>query len=259
MPNKIAMIGKTFGHWMVLEERKSKSGRPEYLCRCVCGVERWVNGVNLRNGRSKCCGCIKPRTKVITNKENYGHLHTEETKEKLRECTIRQYKTRPYEAAFNTLVSNAKRRNLECDLTYEDYLSFTQIKFCTYCGAEVFWVERSGHKWSQKQNLDRRDNTKGYLKTNLTVCCWRCNNIKRNHFTYEQFIEIGKLIRLWGFPNSTKGFPSYLNCAFCPSQTYLQKASKIPGFNEYVCVLKHRTYIRIESEGPDGSKWRNVN
>jgi hypothetical protein len=52
------MTGKRFGKWMVLEKAGSnKHGSMLYLCRCDCGAERRVVGSNLRNGKSKGCGC----------------------------------------------------------------------------------------------------------------------------------------------------------------------------------------------------------
>lgn len=183
----------------------------------------------------------------MPKKGNYGHKQTKETREKLRAASIKQFKCRPYESAFNTLLLNVKRRGLTCDLSYADYLAFTSILICSYCGAAVQWAERNTHK-NQRQNLDRKDNTQGYIKKNLVVCCWRCNNIKGDHFTFEQFLEIGKLIRSWGFSGSVKDYPSYLNCPYCPSQSYLQKTSRIPRFNEYKCISKHISYVEKESD-----------
>lgn len=43
-------------------------------------------------------------------------------------------------------------------------------------------------------NLDRKDNSKGYSIKNCVVCCTVCNLTRGNRFTYEQFLEIGKLL-----------------------------------------------------------------
>lgn len=50
--------GDLFGHWRVVDLVESdKRGRRQWLCRCVCGVERIVNGKHLRRGNSRSCGC----------------------------------------------------------------------------------------------------------------------------------------------------------------------------------------------------------
>lgn len=56
------MIGKTFNYLTVLYElpkRGENNKRIYYHCKCKCGNECDVNGVSLRNGRIKSCGCYK--------------------------------------------------------------------------------------------------------------------------------------------------------------------------------------------------------
>ena len=37
-------------------------------------------------------------------------------------------------------------------------------------------------------------NSKGYEITNIVLCCTRCNKIKSSQLTYEDSIEIGKIL-----------------------------------------------------------------
>jgi hypothetical protein len=179
-------------------------------------------------------------------KGNYGHPQSEETKVRLRAAAIKQFKLRPYESAFNTFLLNAKRRELDTDITYEHFLTFVETTECIYCGATVEWPAYNVRK-HQGHNLDRKDSSKGYLLNNTVVCCWPCNNMKGNHFTFAQFMEIGKLLRAWNFPGSTKGMPTYLNCVYCPSQSYLQPTSAISTMAEYHCLSKHKFWIPKET------------
>lgn len=57
--NIVDLVGQKFGRWEVLERAESLSGNARWLCRCECGTEKIVLGKNLRNGRSKSCGCLK--------------------------------------------------------------------------------------------------------------------------------------------------------------------------------------------------------
>ena len=58
--NRISMIGKRFGRWIVLEEApRMNRNSIQYFCRCDCGTEKSVNGPILRNGISKSCGCLQ--------------------------------------------------------------------------------------------------------------------------------------------------------------------------------------------------------
>lgn len=54
------LTGQKFGRWLVLKQVKNEKSRDaKFLCRCDCGTEREVLGKNLKNGRSKSCGCYK--------------------------------------------------------------------------------------------------------------------------------------------------------------------------------------------------------
>lgn len=56
---KIEMTGKRFGRWLIVGEHgRDKQGKVVWSCRCDCGSESNVVGVNLRNGDSKSCGCL---------------------------------------------------------------------------------------------------------------------------------------------------------------------------------------------------------
>jgi hypothetical protein len=69
------------------------------------------------------------------------------------------------------------------ELTYDNFLAFTEIKKCHYCGEPVDWQPYN----KQTSNLDRKDNTKGYGVENCVVCCGTCNKMKRN-MGYAEFI-----------------------------------------------------------------------
>jgi hypothetical protein len=52
------LIGQTFGRWTVLSQGTTdKHRRIHWVCQCVCGTKKEVNGADLRNSRSKSCGC----------------------------------------------------------------------------------------------------------------------------------------------------------------------------------------------------------
>jgi hypothetical protein len=63
---KINLTGQVFGNWTVLRQDLSllpKNGT-KWICRCVCGTERSVNGQSLKREASTCCGCIRPNSFV---------------------------------------------------------------------------------------------------------------------------------------------------------------------------------------------------
>ncbi len=48
------LTGQMFGRWTVL----SNAGNGKWHCLCECGKSKAVNGLNLRNGVTKSCGCL---------------------------------------------------------------------------------------------------------------------------------------------------------------------------------------------------------
>jgi hypothetical protein len=103
----------------------------------------------------------------------------------------------PFEALYNkarTLndPSNHKKwaRKIAFDLSYGDFLEFTEIKSCHYCGEPIVWVD----KWSAPYNLDRVDNNVAYTKVNCVVCCSDCNKTKGARFSYDEMVLLGQVI-----------------------------------------------------------------
>ena len=105
---------------------------------------------------------------------------------------------RPFESRYNTLVRNSKDRGINCSLTYEDYLKFIDVKTCQYCGSPIKWEPYQGRQNGNRAtacNLDRKSTNDGYTVSNLCVCCWNCNTVKNNIFSYDEMMELGITIR----------------------------------------------------------------
>lgn len=106
-------------------------------------------------------------------------------------------KTIPYSAAFKLMQRAANQRNLPCELTLEDYKSFTKLP-CYYCNDPINWKDRAKHQQGiSSYMIDRKDNSLGYTKDNSVACCSRCNRAK--HTSSEQeFIEMcRKVVNNW--------------------------------------------------------------
>jgi len=166
-----SLSGKKFGLWTVIKRTPPKhTGKRQkqafYLCICACGIKKPVKAQSLKNGRSTSCGCGPT-----------GHG-----------------RKRPFEATYNTLVAKEPHRSR--GFYYKDYLSFTSIKICHYCGARVMWLpHRKKEPKSYGHNLDRKDNNKGYSKINCVVCCGSCNRTKGDRFSYEEFMLLAPALR----------------------------------------------------------------
>jgi hypothetical protein len=112
-------------------------------------------------------------------------------------CTSCSHKNRPYEFLLTTLRHKAKKRNVPCNITYQEFVRFTDIKSCSYCGCDIEWQPHARNRRENHYNyyLDRIDSNRGYSVKNCCVCCPMCNGVKSNVFTHDEMLLMGKTIR----------------------------------------------------------------
>lgn len=139
-----------------------------WKCICDCGKNTVVFAASLKRGSTKSCGCGKK--KIGDN-----------------------FRKRPYEAIYNTLVRNLKGRELT--ISYEQFLEFVKVEYCHYCGENIIWQKVTGQPGPHRYNLDRKDNSIGYTQDNVVVCCKRCNFGKTNAFSYEEWVAVGNALK----------------------------------------------------------------
>lgn len=62
--NRSKLLGKRFHRFTVIADAGTRtygdsSQKSAWLCRCICGAERVVDGGSLISGNSKSCGCLQ--------------------------------------------------------------------------------------------------------------------------------------------------------------------------------------------------------
>lgn len=68
------LSGKTFNRWTVLSfYGRDPKCRAKWLCQCICGTVRAIDGNNLKTGQSKSCGCLLKEKTV-----KHGHWQSPE-------------------------------------------------------------------------------------------------------------------------------------------------------------------------------------
>jgi len=76
-------------------------------------------------------------------------------------------------ARYSMLKARCKIRNIDCTISYEQYLDCI-AKPCFYCNFKL------GKKVMAGSGLDRIDSSLGYIDGNIVSCCRICNCIKGN-------------------------------------------------------------------------------
>lgn len=115
---------------------------------------------------------------------------------KCRKCT---QKKRPYEHILNELKHTCKKRNIFFNLNYEEFLILIKDKKCHYCDKNLIFNKHTrdddSNYVSRAYQLDKKDPLQGYNVDNCVTCCWECNRLKSNVYTYDEFLKIGNFLK----------------------------------------------------------------
>jgi hypothetical protein len=146
---------------------KGKNRYYNFIFECVgCGTELNVQSSSLKTHSGKCRRCSQIG-------EPYRHIYTE--------------------------LKNKKRENkITVDLTFNEFKDIIENKNCHYCESEIMYHKHTrnwGKMNSRAHQLDRKNNDLGYTKENVVTCCWECNRLKSDRFTYEEFIQFSPILK----------------------------------------------------------------
>jgi len=152
--------------------------KTKYCKRCdrVLPIEHFHNSKNMKDGKSFYC----------------------------RECAGEYGKKyrQTADGIFSLLSGRTIHRNKFKDyhnlkITREEFVKWhnKQEKKCVYCGvkeSDLIYLTDKYNSRSDRLSIDCMNNDLGYVKGNLVLCCWRCNALKSDVFTYEEMREIGE-------------------------------------------------------------------
>lgn len=155
------------------EFKPSKKSKDGLVCYCISCMKQYQTVYQKQY-------FIKQKLieKNLKEKERQRQLRLDPLfleKEKERSRLYRINKVLDYN--FSHYKTSAKRRNHEFNLTFEEFSEIVNNS-CHYCGS----------RYDIHNGIDRKDNTKGYIKDNCLPCCKYCNIAKRDR-TYDDFIS----------------------------------------------------------------------
>lgn len=194
-PNDITVSIKTDS---ILTPCENTGNKKKWKKNCPkCGKEQFYKthrSLKSAIGRNNVC----VNCRVNPPKTNEWKNKISKSKSGVPNLKVRK---RPYEWIFNRLVRTSKNRKLDCTLNFDDFLQLTKTKNCHYCNNLVEWTPfgkswiRGGNNKTTSTNIDRMDNTKGYIQNNCCVCCDFCNKLKGNKFTYKEMLLLAETIK----------------------------------------------------------------
>src|SRR5215471_9922546 len=105
MPALVSITGERFGRLVVLARAGvvKCSTAAAWLCRCACGQELVVSGIDLRKGKKTSCKCCarKPRRKVSRTYSTWHGM--------LQRCSYQKHKDYKYYGARGISVCESWR------------------------------------------------------------------------------------------------------------------------------------------------------
>ena len=157
---------------------------PTKICS-KCNKEKLANEFYTRNNgknlRTKCIKCLNPH-EYKRHKNNNSQAYKENRKKAYKNVKIKQ----KFERANNInrpkyIILESRRQDTIHNRSYDLDFKFVEKLIqsgCKYCGAQPE---------NCKMSIDRIDNTKGHIKTNVIPSCVNCN-LTRGSMPYDAWI-----------------------------------------------------------------------
>jgi hypothetical protein len=167
--------GKSFNYWAVLSDPEYRNKKTKYLCRCICGKEKWLDGYHLKWEDPKSCGCV--------SRFKHGQSST-------------KFRSRTYQI-WDAMIQRCTNPKNHAAHNYVN----RGIKVCDKWMTFTIFLEEMGPA-PDGRSIDRIDNNKGYFKEN---CRWatkleQVNNTRKTRYCRynDEIIPIMELVRKTG-------------------------------------------------------------
>ena len=175
----LQLTGQKFGRLTVISQNENRNGNTYWECKCDCGNTIIVQGVKLKMGHTKSCGCLTRDLTAQRNRDNADGIYRD-----WRLYSIYYgMRTRCYNVSDPGYPRYGARGITVCNEWMNDFLAFQK------------WAMENGY--DENLTIDRIDNSKGYSPDN---CRWtdiktQSNNRRTNR--YIEFHDETKTVAEW--------------------------------------------------------------
>lgn len=168
---------------------------PAQVKRCsICKLEKNIyefsRDINKKDGLCVPCKQCRAVTGIKYRKDNKNKIILKNQKYAQHTKAHPEFINYPNKWYLNRLISNAKKRNISFNLTYQELLESNHCQNCYFCEIELKFTKLAIQApGNHNASLDRIDSSKGYEIGNIQWTCVNCNLMKKK-FTDEQFIQM---------------------------------------------------------------------
>jgi hypothetical protein len=147
---KLNLVGRSFGRLTVLSLYRNATPKRLWRCVCICGKGAIVSTNGLTSGKTKSCGCLR---REVSKAVNTSHGET---------------KTATY----------ISWRGMHKRCTNHPRYIANGIKVCKRWGSYAAFKKDMGERPSDNHQIERKNNSKGYSKSN---CTWATRTEQSNN------------------------------------------------------------------------------
>ena len=169
---RLQLTGQVFGKLTVvgfhsIYTRGKKSSTTRWLCRCECGFETVVHGVDLKQGKQVSCGTGSCKNRLPNGEASFREI-------------MRVY------------MRNAKARGINWVLTPDQFRTLIagNCHYTVKAPTAIWRCKPHGYSDTLVWNgVDRLDSTKGYTIENCVPCCAEVNRAKME-MSHDDFVAM---------------------------------------------------------------------
>ncbi|MBC8234389.1 hypothetical protein H8E77_32980 [bacterium] len=181
-----------------------------------CGVEKpleeFVKHKQCKYGRAGICKvCSNKRSAEWKKVNSEGRSaqrrkrYAETNGERVKQRELRRKRLYPLRRRAQVLRSGMRERSKKLDLAFDSEILtvsyimklLTTNPHCECCGKKLdIGFKSNGIPNNLSPSIDRKIPHKGYTENNISILCWRCNNLKRDA-TPEELQRIVDWMNSW--------------------------------------------------------------
>lgn len=194
-------IGKKYNRLTCISLSHRDSRHRKYFnFLCDCGKNHTCRSDTVKSGQAKSCGCLQVESRKTPQARERARIAGLKGGEKVKKAKG----TASINQILYAYKYGAKERNLEFDLSREDFIFLTSQN-CFYCGAipaqSAIGNKNKRHQYNGDyiyNGIDRIDSSIGYIKSNCVTACKTCN-IAKNKLNLGAFFK--HIIKIYDYSN----------------------------------------------------------